>query len=149
MSAGNLRPLEVYVVRSGVHHYQPLEHALVALRQPEEVADPGPGAALVHSGIPFPNCWKHGERGWRHLWWDPGTILANLLAVAAAHGVAARVQAGFADDAVAQSVGIDGAEELPLVVVQLGEADLVMPRPARSIRSSSRRCQWRHRAHLL
>ncbi len=52
--------------------------------------------------------------------------------MAAAHGVAARVQAGFDDDAVAQPVGIDGGEELPLVVVQLGEADLVMP-PAGSL----------------
>ena len=37
------------------------------------------------------------------------------------------MQAGFADEAVAQLVGIDGVEELPLVVVQLGGADLVMP----------------------
>ncbi len=65
------------MVRSGVHHYQPLEHGLVALRQPEEVADPGPGAAFVLSGIPFRTCWKYGERGWRHLWWDASTILAN------------------------------------------------------------------------
>jgi hypothetical protein len=54
------------------------------------------------------------------------------LAGAAAHGLAARVQVGFADDAVAELVGIDGAEELPLVVVQLGEADVDMP-PAGSL----------------
>ena len=132
MSAGNLHPVEVYVVRSGVHHYQPLQHALVALRRPEEVPDPGPGAASVLSGIPFRTCWKYGERGWRHLWWDAGTIVANLFAAAAAHGLAARVQAGFADDAVARLVGIDGGDELPLAVVQLGEADRVMP-PADSL----------------
>jgi SagB-type dehydrogenase family enzyme len=132
MSAGNLHPVEVYIVRAGVHHYQPLEHALVALRRPEEVPQAGPSAALVLSGIPFRTCWKYGERGWRHLWWDAGTILANLLAAAAAYGVPARVQAGFADHAVAQLLGIDGVEELPLVVVQLGEADLVIP-PAGSL----------------
>ena len=132
MSAGNLHPVEIYVMRAGVHHYQPLEHALVALRRPDEVPQVGPGAAVVLSGTVFRTCWKYGERGWRHLWWDAGTILANLLAAAAAHGVAARVQAGFADDAVAELVGIDGVEELPLVVVQLGEADLVMP-PAGSL----------------
>ena len=132
MSAGNLHPVEIYVVRAGVHHYQPLEHALVNLRRPDEVPQAGPGAAVVLSGIPFRTCWKYGERGWRHLWWDAGTILANLLAAAAAYGVAARVQAGFADGAVAQLVGIDGVEELPLVVVQLGGADLAMP-PAGSL----------------
>ena len=47
MSAGNLHPVEVYVVRAGVHHYQPLEHALVALRRPEELPQAGPGAAVV------------------------------------------------------------------------------------------------------
>jgi hypothetical protein len=35
------------------------------------------------------------------------------------------VQAGFADDAVAELVGIDGVEELPLVVVQGVEASRV------------------------
>lgn len=138
MSAGNLHPVEVYVVRSGVHHYQPIQHALVALRRPEEVPDPGPGAASVLSGIPFRTCWKYGERGWRHLWWDAGTIVANLFAAAAAHGLAARVQAGFADDAVARLVGIDGGDELPLAVVQLGEADRVMP-PGRLARSARHR----------
>jgi len=109
-----------------------LEHALVTLRRPDEVPQVGPGAALVLSGIPFRTCWKTAKRGWRHLWWDARTILANLLARAAAHGVAARVQAGFADDTVAELVGIDGVEELPLVVVELGEAHLVMP-PAGSL----------------
>ncbi len=132
MSAGNLHPVEIYVVRSGVHHYQPLEHALVTLRRPDEVPDASPGAILVLSGIPFRTCWKYRERGWRHLWWDAGTILANLLAAAVAYGVTARVQLGFADDAVAQLVGIDSREELPLVVVELGEVDWVMP-PAGSL----------------
>ncbi len=132
MSAGNLHPVEIYVVRSGVHHYQPLEHALVALRPSEQVPATGGGVALVFSGIPFRTCWKYGERGWRHLWWDAGTILANLLAVATAHGLVARLQAGFADDAVAQLLGIDGLEELPLVVVQLGDTDLAIP-PAGSL----------------
>jgi hypothetical protein len=87
---------------------------------------------LVLSGIPFRTCWKYGERGWRYLWWDASTIVDNLLSVAAAHGLAARVQAASPDDAVARLVGIDGGEKLPLVVVQLGEADLVMP-PADSL----------------
>lgn len=132
MSAGNLHPIEIYVVRSGVHHYRPLDHALVRLRRPEEVPGSSSGAALVLSGIPFRTCWKYGERGWRHLWWDAGTIMANLLAAAAAHGLAVRVLAGFADADVAQLVGIGGVEEVPLVVVQLGEPDLVVP-PAGSL----------------
>lgn len=134
MSAGNLHPVEVYLVRSGVHHYDPLDHALVRLRESGEVPEQGPGATVILSGIPFRTCWKYGERGWRHLWWDAGTMLANLLAVATAHGLEARVLTAFADDAVSQLVGIDGLEEMPLVVVELGAEALSVP-PAGSLRA--------------
>ncbi len=122
MSAGNLHPVEIYVVREGVHHYQPLEHALVPLRQAVGPAPSGPGggATLVLTGIPFRTCWKYGERGWRHLWWDAGCILANLLAAAAAHGVACRVELAFPDENVAELIGIDGVDEAPLALVHLG-----------------------------
>ena len=119
MSAGNLHPVEIYVVRDGVHHYQPLEHALVPLRRPVNPSNSN-GTALVLTGIPFRTCWKYGERGWRHLWWDAGCVLANLLAAAAAHGVAARVEVAFSDERVATLVGVDGVDETPLVLVHLG-----------------------------
>jgi len=138
MSAGNLHPVEVYVVRSGVHHYQPLGHAFIQLREPTELAGAGPGVALVLTGILFRTSWKYGERGWRHLWWDAGTMLANLLAVAVAHGLAARVLVGFDDDAVAALVGIDGVEEIPLAVVVLGEQDVPFP-PAGALRAVTTR----------
>jgi SagB-type dehydrogenase family enzyme len=134
MSAGNLHPVEVYLVRSGVQHYDPLDHALVPLRDSGEVPDQGAGATVILSGIPFRTCWKYGERGWRHLWWDAGAMLANLLAAATAHGLEAQVLTAFADDAVSQLVGIDGLEEMPLVVVQLGEAAFSVP-PAGSLRA--------------
>jgi SagB-type dehydrogenase family enzyme len=126
MSAGNLHPVEVYVVGDGVHHYHPLDHALVRLRRGVHVCD---DVALVLTGIPFRTCWKYGERGWRHLWWDAGALLANLLAAADAHGVPAQVLAGFPDAAVAALVGIDGVDEVPLAVVRLGSSELRLPSP--------------------
>jgi SagB-type dehydrogenase family enzyme len=132
MSAGNLHPVEVYLVRSGVHHYDPLGHSLVPLRRTGEAGDDNRGAILILSGIAFRTGWKYGERGWRHLWWDAGTMLANLLAVAAAHGVAARVLTGFDDHAVSELVGIDGLEEMPLAVVELGDTIFTVP-PAGSL----------------
>jgi SagB-type dehydrogenase family enzyme len=121
MSAGNLHPIELYVVRRGVHHYQPLTHSLVELRPADEVTLPEGTAALVLTGIPFRTCWKYSERGWRHLFWDAGTLLANVLAVAAAHGVEALVRIGFPDAAVAGLVGADGRDELPIALVTLGD----------------------------
>ena len=43
------------------------------------------------------NAWKYQARAYRHAFWDSGTILANLLAVAAANGVPTNVVLGFAD----------------------------------------------------
>ena len=132
MSAGNLHPIEVYVVTdASLGHYEPLEHALTALRGAPEPAE---GAAtLVLTGIPFRTCWKYGERGWRHLWWDAGTMVANLLSAADGLGVPARVVTGFPDAQVAELVGVDGLDEAPLVLVSLGHAgpaDGGLPDPA-------------------
>ena len=127
MSAGNLHPVEVYVVDGDVHYYHPLDHALVPLRRGVNVGD---DVTLVLTGIPFRTCWKYGERGWRHLWWDAGAMLANLLAAAAAHGVAAEVVTGFPDAAVADLVGVDGIDEVPLALVRLGQGELRLPPPA-------------------
>ena len=126
MSAGNLHPVEVYVVDDDVHHYQPVDHALVPLRRGVNACD---DVTLVLTGIPFRTCWKYGERGWRHLWWDAGAMLANLLAAADAHGVPAQVLTGFPDAAVADLVGIDGVDEVPLALVRLGQGELRLPPP--------------------
>ncbi|MGH9136565.1 MAG: nitroreductase family protein [Acidimicrobiales bacterium] len=130
MSAGNLHPVEMYVVGDDVHHYQPLEHALVPLRRGTHGGvHVGDGVTVVLSGIPFRTSWKYGERGWRHLWWDAGALVANLLAAAEAHGVPAEVVTGFPDAAVAALVGIDGIDEVPLCLVHLWHSELRLPPP--------------------
>lgn len=136
-SAGNLHPLETYLVSgpmdglgAGVYHFAPDAFALEQLREGEQrphladaVALPdvanGP-AALVVTGIPWRTEWKYAERGWRHLYWDAGAMLANLLAVADAHGVETQVLLGFRDAALCELLGIDEASEMPLAVVCLG-----------------------------
>jgi nitroreductase len=76
---------------------------------------------IVITGIPWRTTWKYGERGWRHIFWDAGSLLANLLAVAAAHGVPARLVFGFVDRELNHLVGIDGTAECPVAVVAVGE----------------------------
>jgi SagB-type dehydrogenase family enzyme len=146
MSAGNLHPVELYVacgdlpgVDAGVHHFAPLEFGLTTLRfgdwrralaaaTAEPAVATGP-CTLVLTGIPWRTAWKYGERGYRHLYWDAGTLLANLLAVAEAHGLPARVLLGFADSEVARLVGVDEVEEFPLALVVLGSAGNLAARP--------------------
>jgi hypothetical protein len=70
-------------------------------------------------GIPWRTTWKYGERGYRHLFWDSGAVLANCLAVTEAVGVTSRVLTGFVDDEVSHLLAIGSPEEYPLVIVPL------------------------------
>jgi Nitroreductase family len=118
MSAGNLHPVEAYVIGddASVRHYHPLQHGLTTLR-------PGNGdpIAIVLTGIPWRTAWKYGERGWRHLWWDSGAVAANVLALSPD----ATVRLQFDDEAVNGLVGVDGHTEFALAVVEL--ADMALP----------------------
>ena len=136
MAAGNLHPVEIYVVcggldrvPAGVHHFAPLEFGLTELRRgdyrgPLAVAAADPPIAeapvtLVLTGIPWRTAWKYGERGFRHLYWDAGTLLANLLAVEPS----ASLRVGFVDEHVGRLVGVDGTSEFPLALVVLEGSD--------------------------
>ena len=130
MSAGNLHPVEVYAVvgpgvdgiSAGVYHFAPREFGLTPLRAGEFGFQLGVSTplALVLTGLVWRTAWKYGERSWRHLYWDAGCVLANLLSVAEAHGLDPRILVGFDDQRVSRLVGIDGMDEMPLAVVALG-----------------------------
>lgn len=136
-SAGNLHPLETYLASgpvdglgAGLYHFAPDVFGLERLREGEHrphlagaAAAPAVAsspAALVITGIPWRTSWKYAQRGWRHLFWDAGTMLANLLAVADAHGIDVQVLLAFRDTALCDLLGIDGVSELPLAVVRVG-----------------------------
>jgi SagB-type dehydrogenase family enzyme len=131
--AGALYPVEVYVVageveglKPGVYHYAPLEHGLTLLRQGDlrgslGLAAGSTGAAtLIFTGIPWRTAWKYTTRGFRHLYWDAGMMLANLLASTAALELRARVYLAFVDDAANDVVGVDGENEFALCAVAIG-----------------------------
>jgi SagB-type dehydrogenase family enzyme len=139
-SAGNLHPLEVYVVTgamagldAGLYHFAPDVFGVEelspgdcraavadAVAAPEVAASP---AVLVVTGIPWRTAWKYGERGWRHVYWDAGALIANLLVVAEAYRLRARVLLGFVDSALCRQLGIDGVAEFPVAVITIGRPD--------------------------
>lgn len=122
-SAGGRFPLELYVavpeggsVPAGVHWYDPSDHALVRVGPPPLEGAP----TLVVTGVPWRTGWRYRERGYRHVYWDAGTMLAQLLAVAGSAGLTARLFSRFPDASVADLVGADRVHELPVAVVALG-----------------------------
>ena len=123
-SAGGRFPLEVYVSARGVdglpdglHWYDPIGHALVLVGAAAE----GEFTALIVTGIPWRTGWKYAERGYRHIYWDAGSMLAQTLALAEAGGYSPRLWTRFPDDAVSSLVGADGVHEFPLALVSLGD----------------------------
>jgi hypothetical protein len=123
-SAGARFPQEVYVVvpggapevPPGVHGYQPVEHALVQVAPPPR----GDVTALVVTGVPWRTGWRYRERGYRHIFWDGGTMLSQTLALAASAGLPARLYTEFPDVEIRDLVGANGIDEFPIAVVVLG-----------------------------
>jgi SagB-type dehydrogenase family enzyme len=136
---GALHHVDLYPVTAaladlpaGVHHFGPHDFAMTRLRdgdhrgaliaacgdEPHVRAAP---ALVVLASTIWRNAWKYRSRAYRHAFWDAGTILANLLAAAAALDVPAHVVTGFTDDAVARLLDLDTTREAPLAVVALGD----------------------------
>jgi SagB-type dehydrogenase family enzyme len=136
-STGALYQTEVYVVAgevdgldAGLYHFCPGDFTLRRLRSgdvrgvmAEAAAEPAlarRAATLVLSGIYWRNTWKYQARGYRHLFWDSGTMLANALAVGDALGLTPAVVTGFVDETVNRVLGLDAAREAALELLAVG-----------------------------
>ena len=111
---------------AGVYHFSPGDFALRRLRAGDfrgalavAAADDriaaGP-ATVIATAIYWRNTWKYQARGYRHLFWDSGSLLANLLASATALDVAARLVTGFVEREVNGLLGVDAEKEGALVL---------------------------------
>jgi SagB-type dehydrogenase family enzyme len=139
-STGALYQTEVYVaagdvrgLTAGLYHFCPGDFTLRRLREgdvrgalaraatDEDLARRP--AVIVLSAIYWRNTWKYQARGFRHLFWDSGTMLANLLAVGGALGLGPSVATGFVDDEVNRLLGLDPAREAVLELVAVGARD--------------------------
>jgi SagB-type dehydrogenase family enzyme len=137
-SCGGLQAPEVYIsiqavegVPSGLYHYQPLRHALELMR----TGNHGPTIGAIALGQPYVETaagvflisgyfermrWKYGERAYRYMCMDVGFLAENLYLVGEALGLGVCAIAGFIDDAVEQLLGIDGQDELALLLATVG-----------------------------
>ena len=135
---GNLHHIDVYLIcgalpdlAAGVYHFSPHDFALRQLRTGDHravvVAATGVESAVAHapavvacSSTFWRNAWKYQARTYRHCFWDNGTLLANLLAVARATDVPAHLVLGFADEQLNRLLGLDARREATLSLVALG-----------------------------
>src|SRR6184192_2806676 len=147
---GALYEVEVYVVcgnlidlEAGVYHFAPAEFALRRLRDGDyrSVLSEATGreTTIVHAPLTiictctyWRNAWKYQARTYRHFGWDNGTLLANLLAVATALGMPARLICGFLDADVNRLLDVDPEREVAYSLVALGHVEaLAQPLPSK------------------
>ena len=117
-------------LEAGVYHFDPRTCSLDVLREgdyrgvlaaateSDAVADAP--LSIVATSTWWRNAWKYEARSFRHAFWDSGTTLANLLAVAHALDYRAEAVTGFADRPVADLLGVDPEREAPLEIVPIG-----------------------------
>jgi SagB-type dehydrogenase family enzyme len=135
---GALYHIDLYLVcgdveglEAGVYHFDPHDFALRRLRRGDfravvieasgnEPAVSRAPALVICTSTFWRNTWKYQSRAYRHCFWDCGTLLANLLAVAAADAVPTRLVLGFADIPVNQLLGLDTDREVALSIVTVG-----------------------------
>jgi SagB-type dehydrogenase family enzyme len=137
-SAGGLYPIDTYLITSrvegvppGLHHYNVLRSELERLesRATENILRDGffrqdfvTSAALVVLLVAAfeRTTSKYGERGYRLVLLDAGHAAQNLLLVAEQLGLGAIALGGFADDVLADDLGVDGISEAVIHAVAVG-----------------------------
>ncbi len=137
-SAGALYPIETYIatanidgMESGLYHFSPADLKVQGLRRGdwrEVIANATANhasianarAILIMSAVFWRSAWKYHARAYRYCFWDAGTILANLLAAAAAEGISAEVVTAFVDADIETLIGVDGESEGVMCLVALG-----------------------------
>src|ERR1700704_5450679 len=135
---GALYEVELYLVcsdlanlQAGVYHFAPAEFGLRQLRAGDYrsvlVEATGGEPAIAHAPLTivctctyWRNAWKYQARTYRHFGWDNGTMLANLLAVATALGLPAKVVCGFVDATVNRLLDVDCHREVAFTLVPIG-----------------------------
>jgi SagB-type dehydrogenase family enzyme len=135
---GALYEVELYLVcgdlanlEAGVYHFAAAEFGLRKLRAGDYrrglAEATGSEPAVVHApltivctGTYWRNAWKYQNRTYRHFGWDNGTLLANLLAVATALGLPAKLVCGFVDATVNRLLDVDVQHEVAFSMVAVG-----------------------------
>lgn len=136
---GALYHIDLYLVcgplpdlEAGVYHYGPHDHSLRCLRRGDfrPVVAKATGwhpwtsqapAIVVFASTFWRNAWKYRARTYRHCFWDSGTILANMMAMANSYAIPCRLLMGFVDDEINHLLGLDGRREAALALAVLGE----------------------------
>ncbi len=136
-ATGALYPIELYAIcgdipglGAGVYHFNPLDFALVTLREGDyrpELSAASDEEALTSpvtialTSLAWRNAWKYQARSYRHWFWDSGVIAANLLAASSSEGLVTKMAMGFVDSEVDRLLGLQNGKEATVALALIGE----------------------------
>jgi SagB-type dehydrogenase family enzyme len=103
------------------------QRGIVVEAAADEPAVAGAPLTVLLTSAFWRNAWKYGPRAYRHTYWDGGVVLANLLAVARALGLPAKVVLGFVDSQLSRLLDLDPEREAPFALVALGAGGPAVP----------------------
>jgi SagB-type dehydrogenase family enzyme len=137
-SSGGLQAPEVYLsiqavngIAPGLYHYHAVDNVLELMR-PGQL---GPLLSALSFQQPYVAAasvvflitgsferlrWKYGQRAYKYMCIDTGYLGQNLYLVAEGLGLGACAIAGFVDDALEQLLGVDGRNEMILLLTAVG-----------------------------
>jgi SagB-type dehydrogenase family enzyme len=137
-SHGGLQSSEIYLsinavsdVPPGIYHYHALDHVLEVIDKDthkgqlprlafDEQFFNSAAVVLLLTGYYERLRWKYGERSYRFMCIDTGFVGQNIYLVSEALGLGACAVSGFAQDGIEELFGIDGKNEIALLLMTLG-----------------------------
>jgi SagB-type dehydrogenase family enzyme len=140
-ATGALYPIELYVVcvevpglGAGVYHFDPLDFALVKLREGDYRVELGSAGCtdclgspvtLVLTSLAWRNAWKYEARSYRHWFWDSGVVAENLLATCSSERLPAKLLLGFVDSELDALLGLEKGREATVALAAVGVGSAV------------------------
>jgi SagB-type dehydrogenase family enzyme len=130
-------PTEMYLVLPprptappGVHYYDPMHHTLVQLRGGDHLARlagslgaPDARAVVLLSSLFWKTAFRYREYAYRLCAQEAGMVAGNVLAVASALSLGARLHFLVDDERLDGLLGLDGAQENTMLAISLTDGE--------------------------
>lgn len=117
----------------GLYHYAAIEHSLLHLNAPEDIADrialecheqpqiTRSAATFIWTAVVERMFWRYVERGYRYLHLDAGHVCQNLALAAEQVGCGICPIAAFDDEKLNRTLGLDGESRFVIYLASLGK----------------------------
>lgn len=142
-SAGARHALETYLLvnrikgmQPGLYRFLAVNHKLVEISLDPSLADRITEACLdqrfvktsavtfIWVAVPYRMVWRYGERGYRYLHIDVGHVCQNLYLAAEAISGGVCAIGAFDDEAINESIGVDGKQQFAIYVATVGKKQM-------------------------